>query len=267
VPADSGGGPSVIVDLEPFGVSTQVELEGQLIDEHAQASLPLLVLFDENHDFFEGKRQCVRNTLKLYDAGIVDLIAVEGYSGSVVEQLRKQYTNPPLDALVAQIRARKIPDDFIISTGEWFADLIYMLRPDAPLFGAEDSEAYKAAGEAIAQLRGGVNREEVIADFVQLMNIPGSSPSDIPRWMEERKKKLVHRIQSKMANEVAGPRDEHFLPNIRKARSQLNLKGATIFNAGKRHQDYLASQLKQAPFFSFIRIRPTGFPSINLDAL
>jgi len=263
-----------VLDLRRYGYDVAVPIEGTIVEQYGKEPSPLILLFDEDHNFFDGIRQSLCTACALIDLGVVDIVGVEGYSGDARDWFPKRCGISAAD-LRAQLDATGSTDSDIIAWGVrcGFAQVLAVLRPETLIVGLEDPTAYQEAierkreSERPESTRRETDRliEEAIAEVAEEPG-SGGGGTDLGSWMELLKRRIAEKACSQVTdfarNQLDGPRSSHFVSNLRLYRKKHGCGKATIINAGAAHHDTLSGILRQEQGWSLVRIRPAGFPTL-----
>lgn len=260
------------IDLTPFGFEAEIELEGAVVEVSARTGTELVFLLDENHSYLAGIHQSLRNAIKLIDAGIVDFVGVEGFSGDlkpIVEQEWRKLGFPTLAEARRHFATWRVPEKAIINLGQSFARLIALLRAHIPVYGIEDPAAYEQAGKAIRSWET-TFPQRAAKTLLQILKAngclpgssgePGTSCSVSPAVLESLVQQTTRETMDFIKVKVQAERPHYFVANLLHHRQETGAKRASIINAGRMDQDAVSDLLRSNDRFSFIRVRPRGFP-------
>ena len=149
--------------------------------------------------------------------------------------------------------------------------MLAVLRPNAPIVGLEDPAAYQRALERKHENDTQESRQREVSALTteakKELERLGLTPDHVGlAWFSllDRciKVKAYHRAMEFSQNEVDGPRSMHLLNNLRRYREEHGGRKASIINAGAAHHDRVPGILRQEEGWSFVRIRPAGFPAV-----
>lgn len=261
------------IDLKPLGFDSEIELEGEVVEVHLRQGTDPVFLLDENHSYLAGIRQSLRNAVKLIDAGIVDFVGVEGFSGDlkpIVQQEWQKLGFPTLEEARQHFVTWKVPEKAIINVGQSFARLITLLRLEVPVYGIEDATAYEQAGRAIRAWETSFPRRAA-KTLVQLLKAKGCEPDESglppesctasPAMIDDLVQQTTQETMDFIKTRVQAQRPHYFVTNLLKLRKETKARRASIINAGRMDQDAVSDLLRREGLLSFVRLRPRGFPS------
>jgi len=269
------------IDLSRFGIRRTIRLEGVLVEELVSSSAPLLFLWDENHDYLPGIHQSLRNTLHLIDAGIVDFVGVEGLSGnahSEVNRLRQRSGFPSVEEAGRRFRNWNVPEASMIRSADSFTKVLVVLRPQTAIYGVEDPAAYEKAGTEIELWMNSWGKRVFRAWFqrrIPRKEDPSKKTADPTPFAPDRdpskpraeflSEPELERLQF-IRTTVRGDRPRFFLENLIRYRKETGSTVASVLNAGRLEQDEVCRLLRRHERFSFLRVRPRGYPGGSLAA-
>jgi hypothetical protein len=250
------------IDLRPFGFDHIVHLLGEPVETIEFPDAPLLFLFDEHHSYLPGIDQAVQNACRLIDAGVVDLIGIEGKTGSLRKQVDAQLQSEgivsSLEDFIALMKQDPAAEERVRENAPMFMYRLLLLRPKAPVWGVEDPDAYRGAAEEVAGL---------LADDCRALRSM-INPSEVLEIALEpdpqRKARLFYALRVRdtqmLLERLSVDRPLHFLSNLRGIRKELSCSRASILNAGTLEQDRVLERIRAERDFSVVRIRPVGMP-------
>lgn len=261
------------IDLNPFGFNSDIELEGEIVEISVARGAEPVFLLDENHSYLPGIRQSLRNAIKLIDAGIVDFIGVEGFSGDLKPIVRQEWQKlgfSSLEEASQHFASWQVPEKAIINVGQSFARLITLLRLQVPVYGIEDAAAYEQAGQAIRAWerdfpqRAAKTLRQLLKDLDCLPGGSGVVPESCtasPAVLEDLLQQTTRETMEFIKTRVQAERPHYFVANLLQYRRQTGAQKASIINAGRMDQDAVSDLLRESGRLSFVRLRPRGFPT------
>lgn len=265
----------VTMDFKRYAFDLCVRLEGNVIEEYDMNPDELVVLFDENHRYVNGIRQSLRNAVKLIDAGVVDFIGVEGFTGNVgnqVDPFGRRMGYPPMGYARRRFENMRVSEAKLIETAYSFAGMLVLLRPDCVIYGVEDAASYKRSGEEIERWERSFaeNAARIIRQLLEERKLrpPETLQEfeallDLPEFAEVVNSRLKSETVRFIETRVRADRPRHFVENLIQGRKETGADRVAILNAGRMDQDMVCDILKEKQI-SFIRIRPSGFPQSEI---
>lgn len=264
------------IDLNRFGYELHIELEGSVIEELCLDGHKLAFIFDENHSYLRGIHQSLRNAIRLIDAGVVDFVGVEGFTGSLKEIVEPLWRSRGFQSLVhvrERLRRMGIAEQKLIQGGSSFARVLVLMRPETAIYGIEDARAYEQVGREIEKWKASM-RSAASTVFSEAAEEAGCTAAgnlgEYEACLEEaispeikRKLRSMERSEADrfIAQRVLADRPRYFVENLIRYRQETGAGNASIINAGRMDQDVVCSILRSRRISSFIRIRPSGYPA------